>query len=198
MFCSWKPECVTSVEVFLQWESQFQLPVLGIAVGSAAISQVQSTHFLIVNLELMMTFLGVLRVPGFAESSVGMIFRDLFITLNYLDFFFSIVVMALSSIPYISKMRSSLLQVVTSDGFLFCFWQCCLLKHSGKSIWHKSSSIKLALFFYLVYISNFLLYSLSRSFQLCAIALFSAIEKLFLYLGSVGVCSKKINRCIVA
>lgn len=70
----------------------------------------------------MLSFLGVLRVLGFAESSIWMIFTDLLITLNYLDFFFFKVMMALSSIPCISKMKPNMLQVVTSDGFCFCFF----------------------------------------------------------------------------
>lgn len=46
--------------------------------------------------------------------------QDLLITLIYLDFLFSRMVMALSNISYIFKMKSSMLQVVTS-GVFFCF-----------------------------------------------------------------------------
>ena len=46
--------------------------MLGIAVGSAALSQVQNAGFPVVNLELIMfCFLGVLRVPGFTADQVG-------------------------------------------------------------------------------------------------------------------------------
>lgn len=55
----------------LQWESQSPLGVLGIAIGSTALSQVQNARFPVVNLELIMFFLGVLRVPGFTVDQLG-------------------------------------------------------------------------------------------------------------------------------
>lgn len=46
--------------------------MLGFAIGSAALSQVQNDCFPVVNLELIMfDFLGVLRVPGFTVDQVG-------------------------------------------------------------------------------------------------------------------------------
>lgn len=116
-----KPECVTSVEVDF---------AVGITISTASgwhccwfySSQPSAKH------PFSYCQLGADNVllPGCAENArvcwwaIWVIVTDLLITLNYLDFLFSKVVMALSNIPCTSKMKSNMLQDSVKWGF-FCF-----------------------------------------------------------------------------